>query len=143
MSDFESLIRDAIASGASYEDVAEKFADALNKIEDEDNTTPTEALVNEYLDDFDRVYNSLEGDVTIEDVAKLAAIVIYDDHDDWSVEDIEECKDMIEHNIGYCIEMVGKSPLQGLVDGLKKIEEEVKKKTDEDTISEWLRILGL
>jgi hypothetical protein len=139
MSDFESLIREALSNGASYEDIASSFSDILNRVEEKDKANPAEELVDRYYDDFAIAYDT-EVDFSFETIAKLIAAVAYNEHPDWSVEDVEECKNLVEHNIEYCIEMVGKSPFQGLKDVFSKVEEKLE---DEDIVSDWLRILGL
>lgn len=113
MNTFESMIRDALASGQSFEDIAKNFSTVLNQVEKEESPA---AKRKKFLEDTRRTFNkSLENDsLCVSDAAALATLVCADEHPEWDVEMLNEFYKIIRDNINQMAKVMAKNPMQML-----------------------------
>lgn len=171
MTDFEKMIREMVAAGAKMDDIAKATGDTLNAIQKEQSEQKNgRAVCYEELEaKFHKRYS--EGHFDVGDVAVLAALVVTPDYPEWTVDNINEFIEGIAETIKMRAELVGKSPIDGIVKildmageiGKEKIgamkakeKEEIKRscgagrkctckdnKSDRDKVNEFLKDLGL
>ena len=118
MTDFEKMIRDMVANGAKVEDIAKWTGDTLNTIQKEQATKKSnrselyEALEGKFHQKY------AEGYFDVGDVAILAALVVTPDYPEWTVNNINEFVDGVTEVIKMRAEMVGRTPIEGIMKAL-------------------------
>lgn len=120
---YENMIRDAMKSGVSPEEIAKSFTDAFNKVQKEDNCKQLERdnLLDEMYDVF--IDNVDAEDYDVEDVGRLAAIIYANRHPEWSAKDIKEYADQMNQSAAFAAKLVG---VDDLDTGLSILEDEIK-----------------
>lgn len=115
MTDFEKMIREMVDAGAKMEDIAKATGDTLNAIQKEQSEKKNgrTARYEELEEKFHQRY--AEGRFDVGDVAILAALVVTPDYPEWTVDNINEFVDGITETIKMRAELVGKSPIDGIV----------------------------
>lgn len=120
---YEDMIRDAMKSGVSPEEIAKNFTDAFNKVQKEDSCKQLERdnLIDEmydiFIDDVDAE------DYDVEDIGRLAAIIYANRHPEWSAKDIKEYADHMNQSAAFAAKLVG---VDDLDTGLSILEDEIK-----------------
>lgn len=151
MTNFETMIRDALASGQSFEDIAKSFSTALNQVE---KTESPAAKRKARVDEIRSIFNkSLENDsLEISDVAALAVLVTEDKHPEWDVDTINAFFEMVRENVTNMEKVVSKDPMKMLTNLLGLAEESLTRgkeneirgrsvtpRSDEDKIRAFLK----
>ena len=128
MTNFETMIRDALASGQSFEDIAKNFSNVLNKVEKEESPAVKRKA---RVDEIRRIFNkSLENDsLNISDVAALAVLVTEGNHPDWDVETINAFFDMVRDNVTSMEKVISADPMKMLTNLLGLAEEKLQTPT--------------
>lgn len=156
MTNFETMIRDALASGQSFENIAKSFSTVLNKVEKEESpAAKRKARITEIRTAFNK---SLENDcLDIADVAALAVLVVEDKHPDWDVETIDAFFKMVGDNVINMEKVISADPMKMLTNLLGLTEEAlqtptrgkdmrtaescIKSRSDADRVQAFLRNL--
>lgn len=128
MTDFEKMIREMVEAGAKMEDIAKVTGDTLNAIQKEQSEKKNGRTIRyeELEEKFHQRY--AEGCFDVEDIAVLAALVVTPDYPDWTVDNINEFIEGITETIKMRAEMVGKSPIEGIMKALDMAGEMGKEK---------------
>lgn len=91
MTDFETLIKEAMESGFSTEDLADKFTKALNA------ATAAKAIADERDEFYDKMIDLLDDGDSYESAAAEITSDAMDEYDEW---DAEDCKAFYEIMLG-------------------------------------------
>lgn len=128
MTDFEKMIREMVDAGAKVEDIAKATGDTLNAIQKERATKESDRSkrYRELTNEFHDRYN--DDHLGIEEVGILAALVVAPSYPEWTVDNIDEFVEGIAETVKMRAEMVGKSPIEGIMRALDMAGEWSKEK---------------
>lgn len=114
MKDFEKMIRDMVANGASADDIAKVTGDTLNAIQKEKTSEKNKRdfLYQELETKFHQHYGKQK--LNLDDVGILATLVVAPDYPDWTDKDINEFMTGTVETLKLRAEVVGKGPLDAL-----------------------------
>ena len=134
--DFESLIDSMFAQGQSSEDIADKFINTLNHLE-EINKRKKKADIKKYLDDArDAVYSADEIDFTIAAKACVVAAAAY--NPDLTLQDLKMLEEAYRDSGKMSVDL-----LVRLNKEIKGIRPEVSPSLKDDAIlQDFLRTIG-
>lgn len=124
-SDFNTLIRNAMANGATAEDIAEQVGSILNEIEaNKSKVNKRQAAVDSIEETFHKNYASKH--LSISDVAALALLVVEKDYPDWTPEDINDFMASVDENVRIIAKMIKGNPLENIGELLSALKDETK-----------------
>ncbi len=131
MKDFEKMIRDMVANGASADDIAKVTGDTLNAIQKEKTSEKNkrDSLYQELEEKFHQHYSKQKLDLN--DVGILATLVVAPDYPDWTDKDINEFMTGTVETLKLRAGVVGKGPLDALFTMLDMANDMVQDSKDE------------
>lgn len=148
---FEDMIRVRCHDGASFEDLAKEFEDALNKIQIENNR-PKKNNKDEYLGNLEDLFNEhwANGPLGMHDLTALAVIIVQKAYPNWTVKDMQEFRETVDKNVRTAAELQGKS-LSEMLGSIGKIFESLegdtsapkgkREKSIEESLRDWINQL--
>lgn len=139
---FEDMIRACLNNGSTPEKLATEFGGLLNKIQAE-NHEPKRNEKQEYLDNLEDIFacDYKKEHLTIKDLAILAVLIVQGDYPDWTIEDMQEFREGVEHSVRGLAELQGKG-LADLTDYVKGLFFPNKREESaEDRLLDWIKKL--
>lgn len=137
--DINEMIRAQMKSGMSTEAIANAFADALNKIQEEtDKQNKENAARAEILDRFQRIFNNAvtQNQFDVTSASALFALTLGKSHPEWTADDIKSCFEVAIHTAEVAEQTIHKTPdeLANLVinKGMEFLDKLLSEDTDEE-----------
>ncbi len=140
--DFSKIIDSMVQQGASIEDIAKGMTDALNasrKKQEEDKKKTMEDNVqrtrNAYYETLKKTFKMhYDSDkLFLSDLGILAAIIVWDEHPEWGIDDFEELITATTDIIKARITMIGKDGFTALRDVLYEMLKDAAMPKDRNT----------
>ena len=128
METFENMVRSALASGKSIEEIAAEMNSTLNKIQNEKTPAQLRAdYLAEWMDEFADAFD--DDDVDLNDAAALMTVVVAKDHPDWDIDTINRFMETMLQNAQITARLMTEDPLEVLTDSINAAIKDIKSKS--------------